>query len=1254
MHFDNSEGHLPVDRATVVVKRAVGLRKDEYFLDGKHATKTEIASLLESAGLSRSNPTHIVPQGRVMALTTMKDSARLALLREVSGTSTYDARRQESMQIMEDANQQKRRITDSLGTIEARLKALDAEKAELARYRALERQRRIAEYVYHHKDQAEAETELEKIETQRRNRSGASSELEARVAEAQRLRASAEEALGEAQASLRRLQEEGKASNRERLRLTEAVTRLQLEVEQHHAEWATILVAKASAEEELKEVDRRIDELGTELAAGRAERERAAAETTALEAERQACMCTISTLVAKQGEGQRFQSEAERNACLDAEASALRDSVSKAEEQARALEQLLAQSKSKADKEAAGEEAALIKLDAVRSAAAVAARRAETAVDECAAALRARDTAREAHAEASRAARKASEEAQHAEAVVQRLMPRTTASAASTARLIATEKSLTGVYGLLIELFTPSAEAYHMPIETIGGMALYHLVVDTDETAAVLLNELQRRNAGRLTIMPLTQMARALKPLPEYPQTPDAVPLLHRIKFDPKFRPAMAHVFGRTMVVKNLEVGAQLAKVHGLEGVTVDGDRTSISGALTGGYVDHRHSRLDAYKRMGLKSEALKAKQHDCANLKQALDGAERAYEAARSEMSTAELDAHRTASEAEQQAIEVGGADGSGDREANGAGSGTGTGTGISNLSRSFNRGSGRGKGARSRTGSAAMAQNERALAALREAARVDEARLEAIAQQRSMPFVHALSEAEREQLSALQQQLHGIEKRCVAAARFAANLESEATAKETEMSENLQRRRHELVESIEGAAARAEGRRQRDGDRPEKRRRKETTEAVPPTAEGDAAEEREAGEGKMPDSEVQDGAGSATADEKLATLNEELATVTARFNENNALLEAARSAVTEGRDAVETAKAAETAAVAKQASEARESERLLAKRSLVARRVEAAEAMKRQVGTPSDEVLESEEATSLRALKLRPLWQRVESYSSELAALGHVNKKAHDQYTAFTDQREALRARRREVDEGEAAISQLVAHLDGRKQAALAELFDAMQRHFREVFSELVPGGKGEMIMLYGDDKPDEEDVTEEAEEAQSASNDKGIQERHGKGIRGDSSGDPVGVAIKVRFAIGGDTQTMSQLSGGQKTMVALCLIFAIQRCDPAPFYIFDEIDAALDATHRAALASMIERQASPVDEHGNTRRPTQFITTTFRPELIAAGNQFYGVSHVNKASTIRKISMAEAHRIITEGQSRARQHAGGAPSNSGTAEH
>lgn len=49
------------------------------------------------------------------------------------------------------------------------------------------------------------------------------------------------------------------------------------------------------------------------------------------------------------------------------------------------------------------------------------------------------------------------------------------------------------------------------------------------------------------------------------------------------------------------------------------------------------------------------------------------------------------------------------------------------------------------------------------------------------------------------------------------------------------------------------------------------------------------------------------------------------------------------------------------------------------------------------------------------------------------------------------------------------------------------------------------------------------------------------------------------------------MQQLSGGQKSLVALALIFAIQQCDPAPFYLFDEIDANLDAQYRTAVACM-----------------------------------------------------------------------------------
>ena len=118
------------------------------------------------------------------------------------------------------------------------------------------------------------------------------------------------------------------------------------------------------------------------------------------------------------------------------------------------------------------------------------------------------------------------------------------------------------------------------------------------------------------------------------------------------------------------------------------------------------------------------------------------------------------------------------------------------------------------------------------------------------------------------------------------------------------------------------------------------------------------------------------------------------------------------------------------------------------------------------------------------------------------------------------------------------------------------------------------------------------------------------------------PAGEVLRRAGGDGGD-RNIKSLSGGQQSIVALSLIFAIQRCDPSPFYLFDEIDANLDAVYRRSVADMIRDQCSSA----------QFITTTFRPELLEHANKFYGVVFQNKMSKVSIIDREEAREIISQ---------------------
>lgn len=105
------------------------------------------------------------------------------------------------------------------------------------------------------------------------------------------------------------------------------------------------------------------------------------------------------------------------------------------------------------------------------------------------------------------------------------------------------------------------------------------------------------------------------------------------------------------------------------------------------------------------------------------------------------------------------------------------------------------------------------------------------------------------------------------------------------------------------------------------------------------------------------------------------------------------------------------------------------------------------------------------------------------------------------------------------------MLQHLDKQKEKAIETTFVNLSKHFKDVFKEVVPQGSASIKMVR------------------------------------DQDGLVQGLEIKTSFVGSEATTVMSQLSGGQKTVVAVSLLFAIQRCDPAPFYIFDEIDAALD---------------------------------------------------------------------------------------------
>lgn len=221
---------------------------------------------------------------------------------------------------------------------------------------------------------------------------------------------------------------------------------------------------------------------------------------------------------------------------------------------------------------------------------------------------------------------------------------------------------------------------------------------------------------------------------------------------------------------------------------------------------------------------------------------------------------------------------------------------------------------------------------------------------------------------------------------------------------------------------------------------------------------------------------------------------------------------------------------------------DKITSKNSTLSKKIEECMRKIRELGT-----LPADAEMKYNNLSLKQLYKKLENCNKELQKYSHVNKKALDQYLDFSEKKEKLLQRKGDLDASHRSIIDLMNALEQRKYEAIQFTFRQVSKFFTEVFKKLVPNGRASLDMKIDDSLINKNNN----DSAPSIDN-------------------FTGVGIRVSFTgSNAEMKDMQQLSGGQKSLVALAFIFAIQKCDPAPFYLFDEIDQALDPQHRRAVA-------------------------------------------------------------------------------------
>ena len=202
------------------------------------------------------------------------------------------------------------------------------------------------------------------------------------------------------------------------------------------------------------------------------------------------------------------------------------------------------------------------------------------------------------------------------------------------------------------------------------------------------------------------------------------------------------------------------------------------------------------------------------------------------------------------------------------------------------------------------------------------------------------------------------------------------------------------------------------------------------------------------------------------------------------------------------------------------------------------------------------------------------------EIKKLGDVNVNAIDEYKEVSERYIFLKTQHDDLVEAEKTLVGIIEELDHAMRKQFKEKFNAIEKEFDKVFKELFGGGHGTLELM------EDQDILD------------------------------AGIRI-IAQPPGKKLQNMMQLSGGEKALTAIALLFAIQNLKPSPFCLLDEIEAALDESNVERFAKYLHK----LTKH------TQFIVITHRRGTMERADRLYGITMQEKGvSTLVSVNLVE----------------------------